>query len=170
MKAELIAAALDAVRGGQPARRFKDFRYTTLDSWGRERRVMAKPRWQATRPTNASSPPRSRLRRSTGAGSTRRSTAHAAPSVVHLMAYVLFCALRRSAWCTRRPEATCGTIRLRLLKLGALVRIRRDASSSPWHRPILGETSSRWLMCDCGTHGQTRAGSASATSMVTANQ
>ena len=30
---------------GKPARRFKDFRYTTLDSWSRERRVIGKAEW-----------------------------------------------------------------------------------------------------------------------------
>jgi hypothetical protein len=40
------------------------------------------------------------------------------------MAYVLLCALRRIGLAyTRFADATCGTIRLRLLKLGALVRI-----------------------------------------------
>jgi len=55
------------------------------------------------------------------------------------MAYVLLCALRRIGLPhTRFADATCGTIRLKLLKLGALVRIsvRRVkvaiASASPW--------------------------------------
>ena len=55
------------------------------------------------------------------------------------MAYVLLCALRRIGLAhTQFAEATCGTIRLRLLKLGALVRIsvRRIklamASAYPW--------------------------------------
>ena len=40
------------------------------------------------------------------------------------MAYVLLCALRRIALeHTQLAKATCGTIRLKLLKLGALVRI-----------------------------------------------
>jgi Transposase DDE domain group 1 len=40
------------------------------------------------------------------------------------MAYVLLCALRRIALHdTDLAEATCGTIRLKLLKIGALVRI-----------------------------------------------
>ena len=40
------------------------------------------------------------------------------------MAYVLLCALRRISLAhTQFAEATCGTIRLKLLKLGALVRI-----------------------------------------------
>jgi hypothetical protein len=40
------------------------------------------------------------------------------------MAYVLVCALRRIALRhTQFAEATCGTIRLRLFKIGALVRV-----------------------------------------------
>jgi arsenate reductase len=40
------------------------------------------------------------------------------------MAYVLVCALRRIGLAhTQFAEATCGTIRLKLLKIGALVRI-----------------------------------------------
>ena len=40
------------------------------------------------------------------------------------MAYVLLCALRRLALQqTQFAKATCGTIRLKLLKIGALVRI-----------------------------------------------
>ncbi len=55
------------------------------------------------------------------------------------MAYVLLCALRRIGLPhTQFAEATCGTIRLKLLKVGALVRIsvRRVAfamaSGCPW--------------------------------------
>ena len=55
------------------------------------------------------------------------------------MAYVLLCAVRRIGLAhTQFADATCGTIRLRLLKIGALVRIsvRRIklamASSYPW--------------------------------------
>ena len=40
------------------------------------------------------------------------------------MAYVLLCALRRIGLAhTQFAQATCGTIRLQLLKIGALVRI-----------------------------------------------
>ena len=40
------------------------------------------------------------------------------------MAYVLLCALRRIGLRhTQFAQATCGTIRLKLLKIGALVRI-----------------------------------------------
>ena len=57
------------------------------------------------------------------------------------MAYVLLCALRRIGLAhTQFADATCGTIRLRLLKIGALVRVsvRRVkiamASAYPWQR------------------------------------
>ena len=57
------------------------------------------------------------------------------------MAYVLLCALRRLALRqTQLAKATCGTIRLKLLKIGALVRtsVRRItfamASGCPYQR------------------------------------
>ena len=57
------------------------------------------------------------------------------------MAYVLLCALRRIALQhTKFAKATCGTIRLKLLKIGALVRtsVRRIklamASGCPYQR------------------------------------
>jgi hypothetical protein len=40
--AELAAAAAESLAKGGPARRFADFSWTTLDSWGRERRVVGK--------------------------------------------------------------------------------------------------------------------------------
>jgi hypothetical protein len=43
--AELAAARSDAERTGKPARRFKDFTWSTLDSWSRSRRVVAKAEW-----------------------------------------------------------------------------------------------------------------------------
>jgi Transposase DDE domain group 1 len=42
---ELAAAAAASDRTGRPARRFKDFQWTTRDSWSRERRVVAKAEW-----------------------------------------------------------------------------------------------------------------------------
>src|SRR5690349_22159595 len=39
---EMLQAALDSVRTGAPARRFKDFMWSTLDSWSRNRRVVGK--------------------------------------------------------------------------------------------------------------------------------
>jgi hypothetical protein len=52
------------------------------------------------------------------------------------MAYVLFSALCRIVLAhTQFAEATCGTIRLMLLKIDALVTISVRASASPWPRP-----------------------------------
>jgi len=45
IKSELAAAAAEADETKQPARRFKDFRWSTLDSWSRKRRVVAKAEW-----------------------------------------------------------------------------------------------------------------------------
>ena len=42
---ELAQAEEEALRTGRPARRFKDFRYSTLGSWSRRRRVVAKAEW-----------------------------------------------------------------------------------------------------------------------------
>src|SRR6187200_411659 len=42
---ELIQAEDEAERTGQPARRYKDFRWSTLDSWSRRRRVIGKAEW-----------------------------------------------------------------------------------------------------------------------------
>ena len=50
---ELLQAEAEASATGKPARRFKDFRYATLDSWSRRRRVVAKAEW-----TNGEANPR----------------------------------------------------------------------------------------------------------------
>ena len=42
---ELAAAKSASEASGKPARRFKEFSWTTLDSWSRERRVIAKAEW-----------------------------------------------------------------------------------------------------------------------------
>jgi len=167
IKAELVLASLDSLRTSRPARRFKDFTWSTLDSWSRNRRVVAK-----AEVTGGDANPRfvvTSLKRSeTGAQylyeaiycargemenrikecqldlfADRTSAATMRANQLRLwfasMAYVLLCALRRIGLAhTQFAEATCGTIRLRLLKLGALVRIsvRRIklamASAYPW--------------------------------------
>jgi hypothetical protein len=45
IEAELAAAKATADSTGRPARRFKDFHWSTLDSWSRRRRVIAKAEW-----------------------------------------------------------------------------------------------------------------------------
>ena len=61
------------------------------------------------------------------------------------MAYVLlYCAV--SAWRTQFAEATCGTIRLKLLGLGACrVMSACGGSRSRWRVPAHGRTSLNWL-------------------------
>jgi hypothetical protein len=43
--AELAAAEEDSKASGRPARRFKEFQWSTRDSWSRQRRVIAKAEW-----------------------------------------------------------------------------------------------------------------------------
>src|SRR6202453_1690376 len=50
---ELTQAEAEARRTGKPARRFKDFSYSTLESWSRRRRVVGKAEW-----TNGEANPR----------------------------------------------------------------------------------------------------------------
>jgi Transposase DDE domain group 1 len=164
---ELTLASLDSLRTGRPARRFKDFMWSTLDSWSRHRRVIGK-----AEVTRGEANPRfvvtSLRSREIGAQylyevvycargemenrikecqldlfADRTSAATMRANQLRLwfasMAYVLLCALRRIGLThTQFADATCGTIRLKLLKLGALVRIsvRRIkfaiASACPW--------------------------------------
>jgi hypothetical protein len=149
---ELIQAEAEAERTGQPARRYRDFRWSTLDSWSRRRRVIAKAEW-----TGGEANPRfivtSLKRGEVGARhlyeevycargdmenrikecqgdlfADRTSAATMRANQLRLwfasMAYVLICALRRLGLAhTQFAQATCGTIRLKLLKLGARVSI-----------------------------------------------
>jgi hypothetical protein len=45
IEAEMTAARVTAEKTGKPARRFRDFRWSTLDSWSRTRRVIGKAEW-----------------------------------------------------------------------------------------------------------------------------
>jgi hypothetical protein len=152
IEAELAAAKAMAENIGRAARCFKDFQWSTLESWSRRRRVIAKAEW-----TQGEANPRfivtSLKRAETGARrlyediycargdmenrikecqldlyADRTSAATMRANQLRLwfaaMAYVLMCALRRIGLAeTAFADATCGTIRLKLLKIGALVRI-----------------------------------------------
>jgi hypothetical protein len=152
IKDELAAAEKTSRRTGKPARRFKQFKWTTRTSWSRERRVVAKAEW-----TQGEANPRfivtSLTRTECKARylyekvycargdmenrikecqldlyADRTSTATMGANQLRLwfysMAYVLLCALRRIGLDkTNFAKATCGTIRLKLLKIGALVTI-----------------------------------------------
>jgi hypothetical protein len=149
---ELAAAKATAEKADRPARRFKDFHWSTLDSWSRRRRVIAKAEW-----TQDEANPRfvvTSLKRAEMSArqlyedvycargdmenrikecqldlyADRTSAATMRANQLRLwfasMAYVLLCALRRIGLAdTVFADATCGTIRLKLLKIGALVRI-----------------------------------------------
>jgi hypothetical protein len=150
--AELAAAAAESLATGKPARRFKDFLWTTLKSWSVRRRVVAKaeytggqanPRFVVTSLTAATGEARhlyediycargdmeNRIKEcQADLFADRTSAATFRANQLRLwfasMAYVLLCALRRIALRpTQFATATCGTIRLKLLKIGALVRI-----------------------------------------------
>ncbi len=164
---DLAWAEEEANRTGRSARRFRDFRWSTLDSWSRRRRVVGKAEW-----TRGEANPRfivTSLKPSECEARTlyeriycargdmenrikecqldlfagRASAATMRANQLRLwfasMAYVLLCGLRRIGLAhTRFAEATCGTLRLALLKIGALVRVsvRRVklamASAHPW--------------------------------------
>ena len=164
---ELITASIESLRTGKPARCFKDFSYITHGSWSRERRVIGKaevtggeanPRFIVTSLKPAEIAARQLYEKVYCARgemenrikecqldlfADRTSAATMQANQLRLwfasMAYVLLCALRRIGLVhTQFAEATCGTIRLKLLKLGALVRVsvRRIkvamASACPW--------------------------------------
>jgi hypothetical protein len=155
---DLAWAEHEASRTGKPARRFRDFRWSTLDSWSRRRRVVAKaewtrgednPRFVVTSLKPAEADARTLYERLYCARGEmenrikecqldlfagRASAATMRANQLRLwfasMAYVLLCALRRIGLAhTQFAEATCGTLRLALLKIGAQVRrsVRRLA-------------------------------------------
>jgi hypothetical protein len=167
IKTEMAAARGEAEASGKPARRFKDFRWSTRDSWSRTRRVVGKAEWThgeanprfivTSWPTTQAAAPllyetiycargemENRIKEcQLDLFADRTSAATMRANQVRLwfasLAYVLMCALRRIGLAhTQFATATCGTIRLKLLKIGALVRIsvRRVviamASACPW--------------------------------------
>jgi hypothetical protein len=167
--ADLAAAEAESAASGKPARRFKDMQWSTIDSWSRRRRVIAKAEW-----TQGEANPRfvvtslerdkaeagflyetlycargdmeNRIKETQGdlfAGRTSTATMRANQLRLWFasMAYVLVCALRRIGLAnTQFAQATAATIRLKLLKIGALVTVsvRRIklamASGHPWQR------------------------------------
>jgi hypothetical protein len=150
IEAELAEAQDESQLTGKPARRFKDFTWSTRKSWSRTRRVIAKAEW-----TKGEANPRFIVTSlATGDGrelyediycargemenrikecqidlfADRTSTRTMAANQLRLwfasMAYVLVEAMRRLALkATDLADATCGTIRRKLFKIGALVSI-----------------------------------------------
>jgi hypothetical protein len=137
---------------GKPVRRFRDFRYRTLDTWSRRRRVIGKaehlakganPRFIVTslkRKTIDAKTLYERVYCARGEMENRikecqldlfadrTSAATMAANQLRLwfssFAYVLMAALRRlGLQHTELETATCGTLRLKLLKIGARVTV-----------------------------------------------
>jgi hypothetical protein len=148
---ELAAAEAESLAKGGPARRFADFAWRTLDSWSRSRRVVAKaehlpkgtnPRFVVTSLAPAAIDARrlyedlycargeveNRIKeQQLDLFADRTSAATMKANQLRLwfasFAYVLLDALRRIGLRhTQFATATCGTIRLKLLKIGAQVR------------------------------------------------
>jgi len=164
---ELDRAREESATTGKPARWFRDFAWRTLDSWSRERRVIGKAEWTgdkanprfvvtSLKAAAAAAQPlyeviycargemENRIKEcQLDLFADRTSAATMRANQLRLwfasMAYALVCALRRIGLAhTQFATATCGTIRLRLLKIGALVRVsvRRVklamTSACPW--------------------------------------
>jgi hypothetical protein len=152
IKTELDLAAANSRRSGKPERRFKDFMWTTRASWSRRRRVVAKAEWTQSEANPrfvvtslrrdeckarylyekvycARGDMENRIKEcQLDLYADRTSTATMRANQLRLwfysMAYVLLCATRRiGLHDTAFAKATCGTIRLKLLKIGALVRV-----------------------------------------------
>ncbi|MGH6675907.1 MAG: IS1380 family transposase [Xanthobacteraceae bacterium] len=150
--AELVAAREENLTTGQPARRFKELIWSTRKSWSRQRRVIAKaewtqgktnPRFIVTSLTAADGDGRrlyedvycargemeNRIKEcQMDLFADRTSSATMRANQLRLwfasMAYVLLDSLRRIALpTTDLADASCGTIRRKLFKIGALVTI-----------------------------------------------
>lgn len=150
--AEAVEAESEAARTGRAARRFKDFMWTTRGTWSRERRVVGKAEWTSgaanprfivtSLPAEvidaamlyekiycARGEMENRIKEcQLDLYASRMPTATMRANQLRLwfaaMAYVLLCALRRIALQgTELARATCGTIRLKLLKIGAQVTV-----------------------------------------------
>jgi hypothetical protein len=150
--AELAEAKAQAEASGAPARRFKDFPWTTLDSWSRERRVVAKAEWLGTKANPrfvvtslaaeragprqlyediycARGDMENRIKEAQGdlfgdRTSSRALRANQLRLWFASLAYVLLAALRRLALAgTVLAMASCQSLRLKLLKIGATVRL-----------------------------------------------
>jgi hypothetical protein len=148
---DLAAAELESSAQGSPVRRFADFAWRTLDSWSRARRVVAKaehlpqganPRFVVTSLDAGTIDARTlyedvycargevenRIKeQQLDLFADRTSAATMRANQLRLwlasLAYVLLEGLRRIGLRhTQFASATCGTIRLKLLKIGAQVR------------------------------------------------
>ena len=181
--AALAEAREESRSTGAPARRFKEFSWTTRRSWSRPRRVIAKAEW-----TKGEANPRfivTSLTAADGDGrrlyediycargemenrikecqldlfADRTSAGTMKANQLRLwfasMAYVLLESLRRTALpATDLAAASCGTIRRKLFKIGALVTISvrriKLAMASGYPYKAAFATAHRALAADTG--------------------
>ena len=155
---EMAEAVLRAQEEGAPARRFREFRYSTLTSWSRERRVIGKaealppavaggkskenPRFIVTSLPAETHPARylyeqlycargdaenrlkeHKLHLFSARCSSNLFGANTLRFYLSTFAMILFRRLREALCGTRLAVASADRIRLRLLKIGALVRM-----------------------------------------------
>src|SRR5271167_64985 len=152
IKTELDLVAAKSRRTGRMERRFKSFMWMTRRTWSRRRRIVAKAEWTQGEANPrfvvtslgrdeckakylyeklycARGDMENRIKEcQLDLYADRTSTATMRANQLRLwfasMAYVLLCALRRiGLHDTDFAKATCGTIRLKLLKIGAIVRV-----------------------------------------------
>ena len=149
--AELAQAAEQYQQTGQATRIFKEFTYQTRESWSQARRVVAKaehlekgtnPRFVVTSlPSSewgaqglyeelycARGEMENRIKEQLMLFADRTSTAYLRSNQIRLyfssVAYLLMQALRRlGLQGTEMAQAQCTTLRLKLLKIGALIRV-----------------------------------------------
>ena len=172
LQTEMAEAKKQFEATGQAARVFRDFQYQTLDSWSRERRVVGKaehlekganPRFVVTSLSReeyraqslyedhycARGEMENRIKeQQLELFADRTSTHYLKSNQVRLwmssVAYVLMNEMRRLGLAgTEMEQAQCGTIRLKLLKIGAQVQVTvrrvvvRLASSYPFQELFL---------------------------------
>ena len=185
LRGELVQAKALYQETGEPARVFKDFTYRTQETWSRERRVVGKaehladgpnPRFVVTSlPADeydarslyedvycARGEMENRIKeQQLCLFADRTSTATIRGNQIRLwfssMAYVLVSALRRLGLAgTQLANARCDTIRLKLLKIGAAIKVTvrhvwiSMSSSYPLHelfRQVLGRLQAVPLRC-----------------------
>jgi len=172
LQAEMAEAKKEFETTGRAARVFGDFQYQTLESWSRERRVVGKaehlekganPRFVVTSLSREEYPARSlyedhycargemenrikeqQLELFADRTSTRYLKSNQLRLWLSSVAYVLLNEMRRLGLAeTEMEQAQCSSIRLKLLKIGAQVRVTvrrvvvRLASSYPFQELFL---------------------------------
>lgn len=152
IKEDLVDAHIRYCTTGRPSRIFHEFEYSTLKTWSRSRRVIAKaehlykgsnPRfivtsiseveidtdeiyekWYCARGDMENRIKEQQLYLFADRTSTHRMYSNQLRLYFSSMAYILYNALRIfGLWATEMAKAQCGTIRVKLMKIGAKIRV-----------------------------------------------